>query len=158
MADRVTVRGAEELRAKLAEFIARAPQAEGRMLYQAGEAIRAYMVDNFLSGQRLHRRTGRLASGFTTVLAGEHVAVVGTQVVYARPLEEGFQGAVSVREHMRARSAGGAQEIKVRAHIRNMNVRARYYARDAAVQGAPDAILAADAQMKRALREANLAD
>lgn len=158
MADTSVIRGADDLQRKLWQFVQRFPAAQGRMLFQAGEAIRAYMVDNFLSGQRLRRITGRLAGGFSTVLVGDDTAIVGTQVVYARPLEFGFSGPVAVREFSRSRTRGGPQEIKVRAHIRNMNVRARHYARDAAVQGAPDAIRAAEAVVRKAIREAGLGD
>lgn len=146
--DALVVRGTDELRARLAGLRNRYPQAQGRMLFNAGEALRDYMVTNYLSGQRLRRITGRLAGGFTTRLVADDTAIVGTAVTYARVQEEGFRGTVSVRSFMRARVRGGQKEIEVRAHSRQMNIRPKYYARDAVRFGAPTAIKAAERQAK----------
>ena len=153
MADAYSVRGADRLQQRLAELARRVPAARGGMLYHAGEAIRAFMVDSYLSGQRLRRISGRLAGRFSTVLRGDDEAVVGSQLVYAGPHEFGFQGVVSVRPFMRARTRGGAKTIAVRGHARQMNVRPKYYARDAARFGAPTATKAAEAVFQRIARE-----
>lgn len=152
MAEPLVIKGADELQAKLAAFRNRAPQATRRMVYHAGEAIRGFMVDEYLSGQRLRRVTGRLATGFHTINVDDDTAIVGTQVIYARRHEEGFDGVVG--PYMRSYRRGMPKTIQVRAHVQH--TRPKHYARDAARFGAPTAVRAAQRQMDLAIGEAGL--
>lgn len=145
----IVVRGSETFLRNLERIIARFPQASGTALYAAGEAIRAYMVDNYLSGQRLRRVTGKLASGFSTVLLSPAKAVVGTRTRYAAVHEFGFDGDVTVRAHQRNI---GDRIVSVRSHTRHMRVREKRYARDALRYGSKTALAAADNAVERSLR------
>jgi len=138
--------GDRELAQQLRALAQRFPQVTRRMLFHAGEAIRAYMVDNMLSGQRLRRVTGRLASSFSTVNLSNDLAVVGTRVVYAGVHEYGAHGTVQVPAHTR-------QGHPVRSHARRLNMPARWYARDSARLGAPVALAAATHSVYRDMGE-----
>jgi len=88
-----------------------------------------------LSGQALNVRSGRLWSSFTRVLAkvgatGNVWGEMGTNVVYAAIHEYGSQDIVDVKAH--SRRAG-----PVRAHKRQMNIKAKYYMRYTLEQNYP---------------------
>lgn len=173
--DTLMYQGADEMVRHLNQLARDAPNATAMMLFHAGEALRSFMVENYLSGQRLHRRTGRLASGWTTQRFGTDTVIVGTKVVYARVHEEGAHGDVQVREHVRrpptrqrrgegARAfskrrtqaqldwfSGAGGTVTVHAHNMRMNVAAKWYARDTVRFGAAVALRAADDVVRRFL-------
>lgn len=85
-----------------------------------------------LSGQVLKVRTGRLRRSINTKITDTEtrvVGTVGTNVEYAHIHEYGFDGIVSVREHLRA--AKGGAESTVRAHQRHVHMPERSFLRSA---------------------------
>ncbi len=92
-----------------------------------------------LSGQVLKVKTGRLRNSIARDVAENGATVTGSvssPVVYARPQEYGFQGTVSVREHMRTvKQAFGRPidpvEVTVREHSMRMNLPERSFLRSA---------------------------
>lgn len=104
--------------------------------------LQGYVARNKLSGQLLKRRTGTLAASIQhkVVSTPEGVTgVVGSRInesrplKYAGPLEDGFDGTVTVREHLRMMTTAFGREVKnphkitVRAHSAHRVVKARHY-------------------------------
>lgn len=112
------VEGSAELSRRLARVAAQVPEEVSAALNDGAWELHRYMVSNYLSGQRLRRITGKLASGWNvrpmvrTALAstvgggggGSTGSVVGailsTATVYAPTHEYGFDGIEHVREHL----------------------------------------------------------
>jgi len=95
-----------------------------------------------LNGEVLNVRTGRLRRSITqrvTESAGKVEGIVGTNVEYAHAHEFGFQGNVTVKEHLRRLKASGRQAI-VRAHSRNVNLPERSFLRSALRELEPEII------------------
>lgn len=85
------------------------------------------LVKQKLSDDVLHVRTGRLRRSINTKNQDDGSTFrssTGTNVVYARVHELGFQGTVQVREHMR-QSKNGA--FPVSAHPMRMNIPKRSF-------------------------------
>lgn len=85
------------------------------------------LVKQKLSDDVLHVRTGRLRRSISTQNQDDGSTFrssTGTNVVYARVHELGFQGTVQVREHMR-QSKNGA--FPVSAHAMRMNIPKRSF-------------------------------
>lgn len=78
-----------------------------------------------LTGQVLRVKTGRLRRSISMKMSGNayfSTASVGTNVVYGRFWELGFNGTESVRAHTRHTSKA---DVLVRAHTRRVNLAAR---------------------------------
>ena len=91
--------------------------------------VQSEVKEGKLTGQVLHVRTGTLRRSINRVVEQDDrktVATVGTNVVYGRIHEYGYQGTVDVREH--ARNVGGTSTT-VRAHQRNVNLPERSFLR-----------------------------
>jgi phage gpG-like protein len=85
-----------------------------------------------LSDDVLHVKTGRLRRSINVKdqSTGDTVqASVGTNVVYAHAHEYGFQGTVSVREHLSTSVKG--KKFTVRSHDMKMNMPERSFLRSA---------------------------
>lgn len=85
-----------------------------------------------LSGQVLNVVTGRLRRSVTQRVEQEGsnvVGYVGTKVKYARAHEYGFNGVVTVREHLRQAVSGF--KATVMAHTRNVHLPERSFLRSA---------------------------
>lgn len=83
-------------------------------------------------GQALGVVTGRLRRSIThkvTESTGEVRGIVGTNVEYAGVHEYGFQGQVTVREHLRRTKSGNS--AVVHAHARAVNLPERSFLRSA---------------------------
>jgi hypothetical protein len=104
--------------------------------------LQGYVVRNKLSGQLLKRRTGTLAASIQQRVvsrADDVTGVVGSRInesaplKYARPLEDGFDGTVTVKEHLRQVTTAFGKAVKdphkvtVRAHARQVHTRAYKY-------------------------------
>lgn len=118
--------GAETVQARFSrvgeEAKRRVRQAVNR---QGVELLR--LVKQKLSDDVLHVRTGRLRRSINTQNQDDGSTFrssTGTNVVYARVHELGFQGTVQVREHMR-QSKNGA--FPVSAHAMRMNIPKRSF-------------------------------
>lgn len=100
------------------------------------------------SGEPLKKRTGTLLRSWSMKAPREYargigwIGGVGSNLEYAAVHEYGFRGAVNVRAHLRhsartrmasgkfrKREKGATATINVRAHVRQMNLPARPYAR-----------------------------
>jgi phage gpG-like protein len=116
---------AEEFLARLKGAGERLHAVMVRVVTRLSIEIQAAVVSDKLSGQVLHTRTGTLRRSINRVVfdePGRILAQVGTNVVYARVHEYGFQGIQNVREHARKGHI-------VRAHVRNVNMPERSFLR-----------------------------
>lgn len=115
----------------------------------------------YLSGQVLHRRTGRLSRSVhanpVVVAEGSITGKVSTNVSYAAEHEYGFKGTESVKAHLMTitqafgkQLRGGAEEIMVHAYTRQVNFPKRSFMR-AALHAMESEI---EQTMKSALSEA----
>ncbi len=132
----------EKLRAELRVGIGRAAL---RVSVQSKE--------NKLSGQVLNVVTGRLRRSINIKVSESTTGVqgtVGTNVAYAHVHEFGFQGTVSVREHLRTSKLGN--QFTVRAHAMRMNVPEKSFLRSALTDMAEPIRLEFENAMQRALR------
>lgn len=92
-----------------------------------------------LSGQVLKRRTGNLSRSIDDAVVETPegaVGIVSTNVKYGRAHEYGFQGAVTVKAHLRTiKMAWGKQitptSVNVNSFTRNMNLPMRSFLRTA---------------------------
>jgi len=100
--------------------------------------LAGYIQRNKLSGQVLKNRTGRLRRSITFEAknrADSSTATVGTNVEYAHTHEHGFQGTVSVKEHLRMQKVAWGKpmknphEVTVRAHDMKMNIPGKRFLR-----------------------------
>lgn len=106
--------------------------------------LQGKVVKNKLSGQLLRRRTGTLAASiqFRVVKTADSITgITGSRVneaaplKYARPLEDGFDGTVTVREHLRmmkqafGKPVKNPRQISVKAHAAQRHVKAYHYLR-----------------------------
>jgi hypothetical protein len=104
--------------------------------------LQGYVAGNKLSGQLLKRRTGTLARSIqhNVVSTKEGVTgVVGSRIKegaplkYAYPLENGFDGDVPVKEHLRmmttafGRAVKEPRKITVKAHTAHRKIKAYKY-------------------------------
>lgn len=100
---------------------------------RAGFRVQRTSKESKLSGQVLKVQTGRLRRSVNVRVTEEATAVqatVGTNVSYARPHEYGFQGVVTVREHLR-RAKTQFKASLVRSHTRRVDMPARSFLRSA---------------------------
>ena len=139
----------------------KAPQAMQVAMRAAVQAMIRDVVRNRISGQYLGVDTGTgrrsvRSSGSTESGAGAIRGVIGTPLRYMRAHEQGFKGPVQVRAHTRrnlalsvrkgqltkksaralkARIKAKRQSVAhVRAHTRQVNIRARRFLRDTLLQ------------------------
>lgn len=94
--------------------------------------LQAHVKADKLSGQVLKNRTGTLRRSINSRItdSGESViGSVGTNISYARIHEYGFNGTVTVREHLRKTQSG--RMATVRAHSMRMNIPKRSFLRSA---------------------------
>jgi hypothetical protein len=104
--------------------------------------LQGYVVRNKLSGQLLKRRTGTLAASIqhrVVSSANGVTGVVGSRInegsplKYAYPLENGFEGDVPVKEHLRQMTTAFGRVVKeprkitVHAHSRHVKTKAYKY-------------------------------
>lgn len=108
-------------------------------LSNAAELVLTTAKTVYLHGRALHVRSGRLWSSVTKQPGtgamrdkkNEYVVTVGTNVIYGRVWEYGYQGTVNVQTHVRViKKALGKKrpkplEVTVRAHSREVNMEAR---------------------------------
>lgn len=129
-------------------------QALNAALEVQGVKLAQYAKFHKLSGQVLHVRTGTLRRSVHSTANDSdpnHFYVdVGTNVPYGAVHEFGFQGLVSVREHLRRAKSG--KESIVRAHTMHMNLRARPWLRPSLQESKDNIVVALKAAMMKALQ------
>lgn len=126
--------------------------------------LQGYVVRNKLSGQLLKRRTGTLAASMQHRVVSNAdgvTGVVGSRInegaplKYAKPLEDGFDGEVSVREHLRQMTTAFGKAVKeprkimVRAHTAHRHVKAYKYLASSLAENRDSYI----AQLRRAVSD-----
>lgn len=151
---RFTVIGQKEVVATLGrvsgEVRRRVRTAIGRLTLRLERRIK----EQKLSGQVLRVRTGTLRRSVSSVVVSNPAVVVGTvstNVEYARVHEFGFDGTVTVREHMRTvkqafgRPLKTPKTVRVAAHSMRMRVPERSFMRSALreMSGEVDSVLRA---------------
>jgi phage gpG-like protein len=135
----VKIEGQEKLAANFAKAAGDARSRIKRAIQMLGFGLVGKIQREYLSGQRLNRRTGRLSGSIheeTTDTGGEVTTQVGTNVVYARPHEYGFSGSVAVKAHMREIKMAWGRSIApmpvhVRGHNRRVDITEKRFMRDA---------------------------
>lgn len=144
--------GGEAATARFSNFSQRL-RAELRIgIGRAALLVQTDSKANKLSGQVLNVVTGRLRRSINTKITETETNVqgtVGTNVEYAHVHEFGFQGTVSVREHLRRSKLGN--EFVVRAHNMRMNVKEKSFLRSALADMANPIRLEFEKAMQRAV-------
>lgn len=148
-----TVLGSEETIARFERFPEKLRAELRTGIGRAALAVQRDSKQNKLSGQVLNVVTGRLRRSINVKISETGSSVtgtVGTNVAYAHAHEFGFQGTVSVREHLSHSTLGNA--FTVRQHSRQMNVPEKSFLRSA-LHDMQDVIRAEFEQaLQRALR------
>lgn len=130
----VEIIGARECAARLKALTPHIRQRLKAVLTALGYKLAARVQSNRLSGQSLHVRTGTLRRSIKSTVeesGTKMTGVVYTPVVYAPVHEFGFQGVVTVKEHLRritsSRYLSGTNTFTVRSHSRHMNIPQRAF-------------------------------
>jgi phage gpG-like protein len=122
--------GAETLIANLREMSASSRQRVASTVHALGLETLARVKADYLSGQALKVRTGRLRRSINekfTESGATFTSSVGTNVSYGRFWELGFHGLEEVKQHMRmitmawGKPVANPHEVTVRAHQRKVN-------------------------------------
>jgi HK97 gp10 family phage protein len=155
-----TILGQEALIADIQQIPARAIPEIQKTTEMLAIKLSAYVQKNKLSGQVLRNRTGTLRRSINYKVSesgGEFTAIVGTNKEYAHIHEYGFQGQVTVKEHMRmmktafGKTVKNPRKITVRAHSMHMNMPARSFLRTALAEFEPTIIREYEAVIERIL-------
>lgn len=137
-----TVTGDKAVIARLNTTEPRVRQALTEAALRIGIHLESYVRKNKLSGQLLKRRTGTLAASIdhkVTSTSSSVTAVIGSRVnatkplAYARALEDGFDGVVTVKEHLRmvkqafGKPLANPHNVTVRGHTAKRKTKAYRY-------------------------------
>ncbi len=148
-----TIVGDRELVAKFEQMPNRLREELKAGIGRAALLVQVQSKEAKLSGQVLQVRTGRLRRSINVKTSETATAVsasVGTNVAYARVHEYGFQGTVSVREHLATSKLGN--KFTVRGHNRNVNVPEKSFLRSALADMAPQIRVEFEQAIQRAMR------
>lgn len=137
-----TLVGTESVMLKLDKLYPSAQDQLVRSITRTTTELVGYIKQSKLSGQVLHRRTGKLSRSVHVVppvVNGDSiVGRAAANVTYAAYLEYGFSGTISVQESLRNITqafgkplSGGSREVTVRAHSRTVNFPAHSFMRSA---------------------------
>lgn len=104
----IEIRGTMQAASEIDAFAGRLVGATREGLFAVAHGHNAFMVEGWLSGSPLKRRSGQLAGNWTIVEApsqapNELRVVEGTDTPYAKAQNYGFHGPVWVRQHLRRR-------------------------------------------------------
>lgn len=136
----ITIVGKKEVIDNLKTKRVRLIQAIFQTMKEQALLLVRHIQRDKLQGQVLHHRSGRLQGSIkqnVTKTETGVLATVYTNVEYAAIHEYGFQGAVSVKEHLRTITKAFKVEltqpkkITVRQHTRNVNLPERSFMRSA---------------------------
>lgn len=178
MAEAIVIRGAPQLLRRLERLQNVVGVSGAREIATTGaEALRTWMIDRYITGQRVKVDTGKFRSswGVSSLIGNQGAsAVLGTNTKYAPILEFGFQGTQNVKEytrkvpiHRRAkeslrsvrrrRNKPGRPIETVRAHTRsypgkppnNKGFQPRRYLRDTLIFGEGYAVRQVESKFRR---------
>lgn len=126
------ISGAVEAVAKFQGYPSRIRADINRAVLRQSISLVAYIQSQKLEGQVLKSHTHNLARAINyevTESGDEITGIVGVDrtAPYGKTQEEGFQGIVTVRDHLRTSVLGN--QFNVRAHEVNMNLPARPFMR-----------------------------
>jgi phage gpG-like protein len=108
---------ADVLKAALRGYPERVHNNVLRVVQRLAIEVQRSVKDDKLSGQVLHVRTGTLHRSINqqvTDSGSKVMAIIGTNVKYAGAHEYGFDGTVSVKEHVRRSKAQAAEARRTR--------------------------------------------
>lgn len=124
----VTMTGTKELQAKL-DTMAKQFGSPGRFLRAAALTYRSFMVQNYLSGQRLARRTGRLAGAWQPERVSQTVyRLAPGRLPYSRVHEYGLDYPFQPVRGYTTRSGR-----KVKLYLRHMRLKPTHYVTDTVI-------------------------
>ena len=153
--------GDEEVQAR---FHRAAGEIDGKLADSMGRItirLQAHVVRNKLSGQVLKVRTNNLRGSIHQEVIRDGSGIVGrvgTNVEYAAFHEYGFNGAQSVREHMRTiKMAFGKmlkepKKIVIGAHTRHVDYKGKSFLRTALQDQHEEIVTALNEAVKEAMR------
>ena len=153
--------GDEEVRAR---FHRAAREIDGKLADSMGRItirLQAHVIRNKLSGQVLNVRTNNLRGSIHQEVIRDGSAIVGrvgTNVEYAAFHEYGFNGAQSVREHIRTiKMAFGKmlkepKKIVIGAHTRHVDYKGKSFLRTALQDQHEEIVTALNEAVKEAMR------
>lgn len=144
--------GGEAATARFENFPARLRVELRTGIGRAALKVLVQAKEQKLSGQVLNVVTGRLRRSINVKITESATNVqgsVGTNVKYARVHEFGFDGIVTVREHLSTSKLGN--RFSVRSHQRKMHVPERSFLRSALADMAPQIREEFEAALQRAL-------
>jgi len=150
---KITIVGDFEVCAKFEKAPAEIREALKRGVQRATLAVLKRSKEK-LSDDVLRVRTGRLRRSITSKVedqGGSIVGSVGTVVQYGRVHEFGFNGTVTVRDHLRRAKSG--KEINVRAHSRKVNLPERSFLRSALREIEPEIAGLIETEINKKLRQ-----
>ncbi|KGW27306.1 hK97 gp10 family phage protein [Burkholderia pseudomallei MSHR733] len=134
------VKGESQVIARIGRIVPNIRNALVQRVQRLVIALQVHVVADKLSGQVLNVRSGRLRrsvnQGVTTTDT-TITGVVSTPVEYAPPNEYGFQGVVTVKEHLRQVTMAWGKPLStpvtatVREHTMAMNLPERSFLRSA---------------------------
>lgn len=141
----IQIAGVERVVLRLQNLAASATAKLRATMSSVATDVSSYVKETKLSGQVLNVRSGRLRrsiNGQVRDSADAVSALIGTNLVYAKVYEFGFQGTVNVPAHTRMQTmafgrAMPAREVEVRAHPMRMNMPERSFLRTSLRETAP---------------------
>ncbi|PFH29141.1 HK97 gp10 family phage protein [Burkholderia sp. JKS000303] len=134
------VKGQSEVIARVGRIAPNMRNALVQRVQRLVIALQTLVVTDKLSGQVLNVRTGRLRRSVNQAVTTTDTSITGvvsTPVEYAPPLEYGFQGVVTVKEHLRQVTMAWGKPLKepvtatVREHTMAMNILPHSFLRSA---------------------------
>jgi hypothetical protein len=144
----VTIQGDKRLLAKIQLLESEFGNVQ-QFLKTAAKAHRTFMVKNYLTGQRLRRRSGDLIRAWHDYPAGARARILTAGALpYSRVHDLGLE---MRGQFVRGYTTRGGK--RVRSYFRDMRQRARRYVQDTVIFGAPFASRMLDKQVNRILRE-----
>jgi phage gpG-like protein len=137
--------GADTVQLRFASLPPRLRVALRKAITRDAIALTRYVKEEKLSGQVLKNRTGTLRRKINYTVSESPTAVtasVGVKLSYAAAHEFGFDGVVSVREHLRTVTQAFGRPIQpvqavVRAHEMHMHLPERSFLRSSLKENAP---------------------
>lgn len=136
------VTGEKNVQARFERTSPRVRESLTREVLRVVIDLQGYVARNKLAGQLLKRRTGTLAASIQHRVVSTTSSVTGAvgsrinesaPLSYARIHEDGFDGTVTVREHLRMMTTAFGHPVKnprkitVGAHTAQRHVRAKHY-------------------------------
>lgn len=130
----MTMRGTKELQAKLNQY-AKGFGSPQRFCMAAAHGYRAYMVGNYLSGQKLRRRSGELARAWQPRKVGRDAAKLSPgRLPYSRVHEFGLNYPF---QPVRGYTTKSGKKVKL--YLRDMKIKATHYVTET-IQNADDEV------------------